>query len=172
MVHGLIKHSYYEHIDCQTVNSGGFWCFRFLMGLSNVGIVLVLFNSRKAVSGGCVSPLGRRGYTRATATSCPMTIAALLVEICTGKNHLVFYRCANKPPIHVFPWKCMHFACFSVNVSALFSVSRDTYIYFGDRLAPFTGQTVNDQRKQEPNVEKKAVCRTTSTDVRHYQYYC
>ncbi|XP_057210189.1 pro-interleukin-16 isoform X2 [Triplophysa rosa] len=41
---------------------------------------------------------------------------------------------------------------------------RDTYIYFGDRLAPFNGQTVSDQRKQEPDVEKGTVCRTTSAD--------
>ncbi|XP_056607092.1 pro-interleukin-16 isoform X4 [Triplophysa dalaica] len=41
---------------------------------------------------------------------------------------------------------------------------RDTYIYFGDRLAPFNGLTVSDQSKQEPDVEKGSVCRTTSTD--------
>lgn len=32
---------------------------------------------------------------------------------------------------------------------------RDTYIYFGDRLAPFNGQIANDQTKQEPDAEKK-----------------
>ncbi|XP_043099908.1 pro-interleukin-16 isoform X2 [Puntigrus tetrazona] len=45
---------------------------------------------------------------------------------------------------------------------------RDTYIYFGDRLAPFNGQTINDQTKPEADPEKrpmpKAVCRTTSTE--------
>ncbi|KAA0722832.1 Pro-interleukin-16 Interleukin-16 [Triplophysa tibetana] len=41
---------------------------------------------------------------------------------------------------------------------------RDTYIYFGDRLAPFNGLTVSDQSKQEPDVENGSVCRTTSTD--------
>ncbi|KAG1959576.1 pro-interleukin-16 [Pimephales promelas] len=45
---------------------------------------------------------------------------------------------------------------------------RDTYVYFGDRLAPFNGQVINDQRKQEPDPERKpvlkTVCRTTSTE--------
>ncbi|XP_050971242.1 LOW QUALITY PROTEIN: pro-interleukin-16 [Labeo rohita] len=45
---------------------------------------------------------------------------------------------------------------------------RDTYIYFGDRLAPFNGQIINDQAKLEADPEKrpalKTVCRTTSTE--------
>ncbi|XP_016307705.1 pro-interleukin-16-like [Sinocyclocheilus anshuiensis] len=45
---------------------------------------------------------------------------------------------------------------------------RDTYIYFGDRLAPFNGQIINNQRKLEADPEKrpvlKTVCRTTSTE--------
>ncbi|XP_077084096.1 pro-interleukin-16 isoform X1 [Siphateles boraxobius] len=43
---------------------------------------------------------------------------------------------------------------------------RDTYVYFGDRLAPFNGQVINDQRKQEPDPERKlkTVCRTTSIE--------
>ncbi|XP_067301108.1 pro-interleukin-16 isoform X1 [Pseudorasbora parva] len=45
---------------------------------------------------------------------------------------------------------------------------RDTYIYFGDRLAPFNGQVINNQTKQEPDPERKPVlktaCRTTSTE--------
>ncbi|KAL1271899.1 hypothetical protein QQF64_030915, partial [Cirrhinus molitorella] len=45
---------------------------------------------------------------------------------------------------------------------------RDTYIYFGDRLAPFNGQIVNNQTKLEADPEKrpalKTVYRTTSTE--------
>ncbi|XP_059362326.1 pro-interleukin-16-like isoform X2 [Carassius carassius] len=45
---------------------------------------------------------------------------------------------------------------------------RDTFIYFGDRLAPFNGQVINDQTKLEADPEKrpvlKTVCRTTSTE--------
>ncbi|XP_073692546.1 pro-interleukin-16 [Garra rufa] len=45
---------------------------------------------------------------------------------------------------------------------------RDTYIYFGDRLAPFNGQIINDQPKLEADPEKrpalKTVCRTTSNE--------
>ncbi|XP_059383247.1 pro-interleukin-16 isoform X2 [Carassius carassius] len=45
---------------------------------------------------------------------------------------------------------------------------RDTYVYFGDRLAPFNGQILNDQTKLEADPKKrpvlKTVCRTTSTE--------
>uniref|UniRef100_A0A8C1YU66 Pro-interleukin-16 n=1 Tax=Cyprinus carpio TaxID=7962 RepID=A0A8C1YU66_CYPCA len=45
---------------------------------------------------------------------------------------------------------------------------RDTYVYFGDRLAPFNGQIINDQTKLEADPEKRPVlktaCRTTSTE--------
>uniref|UniRef100_A0A9J7ZEG2 Pro-interleukin-16 n=1 Tax=Cyprinus carpio carpio TaxID=630221 RepID=A0A9J7ZEG2_CYPCA len=45
---------------------------------------------------------------------------------------------------------------------------RDTYVYFGDRLAPFNGQIINDQTKLEADPEKrpvlKTVCGTTSTE--------
>ncbi|XP_067257184.1 pro-interleukin-16 isoform X1 [Chanodichthys erythropterus] len=45
---------------------------------------------------------------------------------------------------------------------------RDTYIYFGDRLAPFNGQVINDRSKREPDPERKpalkTVCRATSTE--------
>uniref|UniRef100_A0A8C2IX97 Pro-interleukin-16 n=1 Tax=Cyprinus carpio TaxID=7962 RepID=A0A8C2IX97_CYPCA len=46
---------------------------------------------------------------------------------------------------------------------------RDTYVYFGDRLAPFNGQIINDQTKKEADPEKrpvlKTVCGTTSTEM-------
>ncbi|KTF94684.1 hypothetical protein cypCar_00002406 [Cyprinus carpio] len=46
---------------------------------------------------------------------------------------------------------------------------RDTYVYFGDRLAPFNGQIINDQTKLEADPEKrpvlKTVCGTTSTEA-------
>uniref|UniRef100_A0A8C2PVQ7 Pro-interleukin-16 n=1 Tax=Cyprinus carpio TaxID=7962 RepID=A0A8C2PVQ7_CYPCA len=46
---------------------------------------------------------------------------------------------------------------------------RDTYVYFGDRLAPFNGQIINDQTKKEADPEKrpvlKTVCGTTSTEA-------
>ncbi|XP_052416865.1 pro-interleukin-16 [Carassius gibelio] len=45
---------------------------------------------------------------------------------------------------------------------------RETYVYFGDRLAPFNGQILNDQTKLEADPKKrpvlKTVCRTTSTE--------
>ncbi|XP_016091549.1 pro-interleukin-16-like [Sinocyclocheilus grahami] len=37
---------------------------------------------------------------------------------------------------------------------------RDTYIYFGDRLAPFNGQIINDQTKPEADPEKRPVLKT------------
>uniref|UniRef100_A0A8C1X9T0 Pro-interleukin-16 n=1 Tax=Cyprinus carpio TaxID=7962 RepID=A0A8C1X9T0_CYPCA len=41
---------------------------------------------------------------------------------------------------------------------------RDTYIYFGDRLAPFNGQSINNQTKLEADPEKRPVLKTTSTE--------
>lgn len=64
--------------------------------------------------------------------------------------------------------------CLNAQI-VLCSVSRGTYIYFGDRLAPFNGQIVNNQTKLEADPEKrpvlKTVCRTTSTEVRLYQLF-
>ncbi len=57
--------------------------------------------------------------------------------------------------------------CLNAHI-LLFSVSRDTYMYFGDRLAPFNGQIVNDQTKLEADAETRPVLKT---EVRLYQLF-